>query len=247
MTDKNRVPEILGGIDVLGVNFQAFIDPSSGQPVFSQSGVARGLKIPRRSAAQIIGSEGFKALCGKDFSMARKLLTIANSQPISVVTQSDLVILVRIASEKGYAVAKSMQDASFAVLLQQSIDEKLNIDRPRKEYLEAGATLRQRIEYLHSYNSMKQSTFDGGYGVRGLCDINRQVSNLAVPDADDRRAVSKSWRKKCSGIETTKITIGNTVHQKAVEASDSKKSLDSNLGIAEDRTRKIYDILDAPF
>ena len=245
MISKHRVPEIPGGVQVLGVTFQAFVDPSINQAVFSQSGAARGLKIPRKSAANILSSEQFKRLRGGDFPMA-ELLTEANSRPISVVTQSDLVLLVQIAAEKGYLVAKSMQDASFAILLQQSVDEALKIERSRKEYLEAGATLRQKLEYRYSYHAMKNSTFKQGYGVKGLCRVNRQVSCLAILDADERRSASKSWRKKCSGVETVKITIGNTVHQKAVEAS-TKITLDKNLGIASQRTSDIYKLLDAPF
>lgn len=246
MARKDRVPEIPGGIDVLGVNFQSFLDPSTGFPVFSQSGASRGLDIPRRSVVDIMASERFKALRGKESPMGEKLLTEVNSQPILVITQTDLVILVQIGSEKKYPVPQSMQEASFAVLLQQSIDEKLNISRPRKEYLKAGATARQKLEYLHSYNNMKQSTFDGGYGVSGLCKVNRQVSGLAVPDADERRQKDKNWRRECNGEETARITIGNIIHKKAIDAS-SKGSFEKNLGIAEGRTNKIYDIMNEPF
>lgn len=245
MSSKHRVPEIPGGVQVMGITFQAFIDPSTKQAVFSQSGAARGLQIPRKSADNIFASEQFKHLRGGDFPMA-ELLTEVNSRPISVVTQADLVLLVQIASEKEYLVAKSMQNASFAILLQQSVDEALKIERSRKEYLEAGATLRQRLEYRYSYHAMRSSTFKKGCGVRGLCRINRQVSSLAIPDADERRKVSKSWRKKCSGVETVKITIGNTVHQKAVEAS-TEITLEKNLGTASQRTSDIYKLLDAPF
>lgn len=242
---QERVPEIVGGVKVLGVRFQAFIDPKTNQAVFSQSGAARGLKIPRKSAADILNSEQFKLLRGSRSPMA-KLLTEVNSQPISVVTQTDFVLLVQIAAEKGYPVAKSMQDASFAILLQQSVDQALKITRNCEEYLEAGATLRQKLEYRYSYHTMRDTTFSRGYGVRVLCDINRQVSSLAVPDADERRAITRSWRKKCSGVETVKITIGNTVHQKAVEASN-KTTLENNLNVASQRTSDIYKLLDAPF
>ena len=245
MVKKDRVPEISGGIDVLGVKFQAFIHPKTNQAIFSRSSVSRSLEISLRSIVRIIESEQFKALRGEDFQIGR-LLTTVSPRSIAVVTQTDLVCIVKIASEKGFPVAKSMQDASFAVLLQQSIDEKLNVSRSRKEYLDAGANARQKLKYLHSYNAMKQSVFDGKHGVRILCKVNRQVSEIAVPDADERREKDKNWRRKCNEEETVKITIGNTVHQKAVDAS-SKESLDKNLGIAEDRTKKIYDIMDQPF
>lgn len=242
-----RVPEIPNGIEVLGVRFQAFIDPQISEAVFSQRGVARALKIPRSSLANILTSEAFKTLLGKGYSWpSRRLNTTVSTRPIAIVTQLDLVFLVQIAAEKGYPVAKSMQEASFAVLLQQSVDEALNISRTRSEYLEAGANLRQQLEYRHSYHSMKESTFKHGHGVLGLCRVNKQVSALAVPDADVRRSVSKKWRQKCSAIETVKITIGNTVHQKAVEASDSL-SLSVNLHKAAERTTDIYRILEAPF
>lgn len=245
MSTQKGVPQIPEGVKVLGIKFQAFIDPKTNQAVFSQSGAARGLDIPRKSFLDILNSDEFKLLRGNDSPMA-KLPTTVNSQPISVVTQADLVLLVRIAADKGYPVAKSMQDASFAILLQESVDHALKINRDRQEYREAGATLRQKLEYRYSYNTMRDTTLDRGYGVRGVCRINRQVSSLAVADADERRTVSKSWRKKCSGVETVKITIANTVHEKAVEASN-KTTLDKNLNVASQRTSDIYNLLEAPF
>ncbi|NEO24878.1 hypothetical protein, partial [Moorena sp. SIO4A5] len=178
MLKSNKVAPIPGGIKVLGVEFQAFMHPVIEQPVFSRSGVSRGLKIPRRSVADIMNSSEFKALRGGDSSVAEKLLTTVNSNAIFVVTQVDLVILVKLASDKEYPVAVAMQDASFAVILQESIDEALGIPRERKEYLDAGATAREKLEYLHSYDKVKQTTFDGGHGVQGLCQVNRQVSRL---------------------------------------------------------------------
>lgn len=245
MTSLPRVPVISGGIKVLGVKFQAFVDPSTSQPVFSQRGAARALKMPGTSLRRILMSEDFKALRG-GYYCCTELNTTVSSTPISVITQADLVLLVQIAAEKGYFVARSMQEASFAVLLQQSVDEALGVERTRKEYLDAGASLRQKLEYRYSYHSMKESTFEKGHGVRGLCKVNRQVSSLAVHDADSRRALDKGWRRDCSGLEMVKITIGNTVHQKAVDAS-SPSYLDTNLGIALQRTSDIYHLLDAPF
>jgi hypothetical protein len=239
----NRVPEVT--VNVLGVVFQAFIDPQSKQAVFSQRGTARALKMPRTSLTRIINSKAFKSLRGDD-SPFPKLRTTVSPMPISAVTQSDLILIVQIASEKNFPVAKSMQDASFAVLLQESVDRALGIDRDRDEYLSAGTSLRVQLEYIHSYRSMKDITFDRGHGVRGLCKVNKQVSALAVPDADERRRQSKFWRQKCSGEETVKITIGNAVHEKAVEAS-AKTTLDSNLSLAAKRTSQIYELLDAPF
>lgn len=252
MVSKHRVPEIPGGVEVLGITFQAFIDPSTNQAVFSQRGVSRGLKIARSTLAGILNSKEFKALHSKDFEWPT-LLTTASSRPISVITQSDLSCLVKLLSDKKdaegnikYPVPKSMQDAGFPIILQQSVDHALGCQRSLGEYLEAGATLRQKLEYKISYHAMKNSTFRGGHGVKGLCRINKQVSTLAVPNAQERRFQDKGWRKKCSGEETVKITIGNTIHQKAVEAS-TKNTLDRNLGIASQRTSEIYELLDAPF
>ena len=240
----DRIPEIT--VNVLGVEFQAFLDPQSKQPVFSQRGTARALKMPRTSfLTRILHSDAFKRLRGGNFSRPT-LNTIVSSQPISVVTQLDLVLIVQIASEQGNAVAKSMQDASFAVLLQESVDRALGADRDREEYIQSGTDLRLQLEYRHSYHSMKTSTFDRGHGVKGLCRVNRQVSTLAVPDADERRRQSRSWRRKCSGEETVRITIGNTVHEKAIEAS-TRGNLDGNLKLAAGRTSQIYELLDAPF
>lgn len=246
MLERIRIPEIPSGIIVLGVEFQAFIYPDTNEPVFSRSGVARGLNIPRTTAIDIINSEEFKTLRGKGSSVSGNLLTTVNSQPISVVTQVDLVILVKLAAEKGYPVAQAMQDASFAVVLQESIDEALGISRKRKEYLDAGATAREKLEYLHSYDRVKQTTFDGGFGVRGLCQVNKQVSGLAVPNADQRRAKSPHWRQKCSSLETMKLTVANTVHENAVNAS-SKQTISKNLDTAKRRTEIICKLIDEPF
>ena len=245
MISLNRVAEIPNGIKVLGVKFQSFIDPRIDQPVFSQVGAARGLEIPARSLRRILSSEEFKRLRGSSLPLGG-LDTAVSSKPISVVTQTDLVLLVQLAAEKGYLVAKSMQEASFAVLLQQSVDEALGVERTRKEYLDAGASLRQKLEYRYSYHEMKESTLEKGHGVTGLCKVNRQVSMLAVYDADLRRELDKGWRRNCSAIETVKITIGNTVHQKAVEAS-TKSTLEGNLGKAAHRTVDIFLLLEAPF
>lgn len=242
-TSFNRIPEIT--VNVLGVEFQAFIDPQSDQAVFSQRGTARALKMPRTSLRRILTSGGFKALRGGNFSCPT-LDTTVSSKPISVVTQSDLVLIVQIASEKGNPVAQSMQDASFAVLLQESVDRALGVEREREDYIQSGTDLRLQLEYTHSYHSMKDVTLDRGYGVRGLCKVNKQVSTLAVPDADERRRESKFWRRKCSGEEKVKITIGNAVYEKAVEASTGG-TLDINLNVAAKRTSQIYDLLDAPF
>jgi len=215
-------------INVLGVSFQSFVDPSSNQPVFSQRGTARALNISRTSMARTIASEEFKALRGNRSSWA-KLNTNVSSRPISVITQSDLVILVKLLADKGHSTAISMQDASFALLLQQSVDEALGVERSRGDYLKAGATLRQQIDYRYSYVSLKEATFQKAHGVRGLCKINRQVSALAVDGADVLRGESKDWRRLCSGFEKVKLTIGNTVHQMAVE-STSPVDLDQKNG-----------------
>lgn len=232
-------------VPVLGVEFQAFTDTFTTQAVFSQRGTARALKMADKVVREILASDEFKTLRGGNFPRG-KLDTTINSRPIAIVTQADLVLLVQIAAERGYAVARSMQEASFAVLLQQSVDEVLQVSRSRQTYLDAGASLRQKLEYRYSYHAMKSATFRKGYGVRALCRVNRQVSSLAVKDADVRRAASKSWRKTCSGVEIIKITVGNAVHQKAVEAS-APTTLNKNLVEAAKRTTTIYELLEAPF
>jgi hypothetical protein len=232
-------------IKVLGVAFQSFIDPSNNHPVFSKHGAAEGLKVPESSLRKIIASQSFQGLRGNSFHCA-KLNTEVSPRPISVITQSDLVILVKLLAEKGYPVAISMQDASFAVLLQQSVDEVLNVERSRKDYLEGGATIRQQLDYRYSYVSLKESTFRKAHGVKGLGKINRQVSILAVKGSDDLRRKSKDWRKSCSGLAKVKLTIGNTVHQMAVESSNSG-DFDQKLGAAANRTSQIFELLEAPF
>jgi len=243
MSQQFRVPEI--EVKVLGVKFQAFVDPETKQPVFSQSGAARALQISERTVRRILVSDEFRSLRGKGLQRGT-LHTTVNPNPISVVTQADLVLLVQIAADRGFSIARSMQEASFAVLLQQSVDEALNVNRERREYLEAGATLRQKLEYRYSYHAMKDSTLQRGHGVRGLCKINRQVSSLAVADANERRQADKGWRRKCTAVETVKITIGNTVHQRAVEASN-QLTADANLREAALRTSAICVLLDKPF
>jgi hypothetical protein len=238
-----RIPPF--DITVLGVSFQAFIDPTTNQAVFSQRGAADGLKIPESSLRKILLSESFKSLRGST-SPCAKLCTEVSPKPISVVTQSDLVILVKLAAEKSYPVAISMQDASFAILLQQSVEEALGIERSRTEYLESGATLRQQLEYRYSYQALQELTFKGKHGVKGLCCINRQVSSLAVANSDELRQRSKNWRRFCSGIATVKLTIGNAVHQRAAAASN-QETFSSNLKTAADRTNQIYELIDAPF
>lgn len=242
-TPINRTPEIT--VNVLGVEFQAFIDPQSNQTVFSQRGTARALKMPRTSFLRILASGSFKALQGGHFPYTT-LNTTVSPKPITVVTQTDLVQIVQIASEKGNPVAKSMQDASFAVLLQESVDRALGVERKREEYIQSGIDLRVQLEYRNSYHSIRNTTFNRGHGVRGLCKVNKQVSTLAVPNADERRRGSKVWRRKCSGEEKVKITIGNAVHEKAIEAS-TNVTLDINLDVAARRTSQIYDLLDEPF
>jgi hypothetical protein len=102
------------------------------------------------------------------------------------------------------------------------------------------------FEYLQSYHLMKDSALEKGFGVRGLCKINRQVSDLAALNAAQRRKKDKSWRKNCSEDEVMKLTIGNFVHRKAVRAS-SRQTFTSNLGLAKQTTNEIFKIISARF
>lgn len=240
-------------IMIQGAPFEGFIDLKTSQVVFSDRGLSRSLKIARSSLATILDSDEFKSLCGVSYPRP-KLRTDINSNPISVLTPAQLAVLVKLLADKKnldgsprYPVPKAMHDAGFPIILQQSVDEALGIERERREYLEAGATLRQKLEYKYSYHLMRDTTFDKGLGVSGLCNINKQVSSLAVPDADERRAKSKDWRRNCTGVETTKITVGNTIYQKAVQSSPLKGVVDQNLEKAFQRTRQICDIIDQPF
>lgn len=98
---------------VLGVHLQGFRYPRINQVVFSQRGVARALKAAESTVRRWLASDQFKAYNGGCF-MRATLLTEANINPISVVTQADLVVLVKIGAENGNSVARSMHDASFA-------------------------------------------------------------------------------------------------------------------------------------
>lgn len=143
--NRLRVPEISGGIVVLGVKFQAFLDPATNQPVFSQSGTADALKVRESFVRRIRASTEFKCLRGGDLPTVY-LDTEVNSRPIAVVTQADLVCIVKVAAKKDISVAISMEAASFATILQQSIDEALGATHTRKEYLDAGTKLQLQIE-----------------------------------------------------------------------------------------------------
>lgn len=235
---------------VLGVHFQGFLDPRLNQVVFSQRGVARALKAAESTVRRWLASDQFKAY-NSGHSMRATLLTEANGNPISVVTQADLVVLIKIGSENCNPVARSMQDASFATVLQQSVDQVLGIKRPTKEYLDKGAAVRQKVEsrneYLRAYHSMEKATYESNHGVKGLCMINATVSNLAVPDADNRRKTDKSWRKNCTPDEKVKLTVGTAVCEKAAVASKGRSELGDKLGIASTRITKINDIYDEPF
>lgn len=238
------VPEI--SVIVLGVKFQAFVDPTTNQAVFSQIGVSRALKNDEKTIRRWLASKAFERLRGKA-SRFGTLLTKVSTKPISVVTQADLVALVQIGARRDNAVAKSMQDASFAVLLQESVDLALGIQRPRSEYLTKGATLRQQIEYAHTYHTLKGKTFENGHGVRGLCIVNKEVSSLAVTDADQRRKTNPAWRKRCSSDEVMRLTIGNAIATKAVQSALGSKELRPKLKLVADRCTEIFNILDQPF
>lgn len=231
---------------VLGVIFQGFLDPRINQVVFSQSEVARALRIDERTVRRWLDSYRFRVLRGEPF-LRGTLLTEVSSNPISVVTQADLVVLIRIGAERKNSVARSMHDASFAVLLQQSVDQVLGISRPISQYHKQGATLRQRAEYLHSYHELRDAAFENRHGVKGLCLLNATVSKLAVPDADKRRQKNSRWRNSCTKDETMKLTIGNSVCEKAAKASVGRKALKDITGRASCRITEIYSILDKPF
>lgn len=245
---SNKIASLIpGGINVLGISFHAFIHPDSSQPFFSQRGIAKGLKIPESTLRMILCSKEFNALYSKGFSCA-KILTEVSPNPVSALSTKDLICIVKFLSDKrGYPVAKSMQDAGFPIVLQQSIDQAIGETKRISEYLELGSIVRSKLEYLNSYHSMKDSVFSEGYGVSGLCNVNSLVSSIAVPDAELRRATSKGWRRKCSPFETLRLTVGNFIYERAVNSSSSKADFIEKCDIALERTQSIYDILDASF
>lgn len=250
MNDKLKL--IPDGIIVLGIQFQAFHHPNDkSQAVFSNRGIAKALNISESSLRVIIRSKFFKAFTGSNFPCV-KILTEVSPKPISVSTQSDLVLLVSyLAKNKKYPVPIAMFDAGFALILKQSVDEALRIDVPRNDYLYNGQFLREQIQnrhtYLNSYHQMEESTFNGGYGVTQLCHFNRQISSLAIPNADQRRQVSKDWRRNCSTSELVKLTVANELTNNAIQASSTNDVLNHNFNVVLQRSQKIYQLMDASF
>lgn len=130
---------------VLGVEFQAFKTEDS-RVVFSQSGVARGFEIDETSVRRIRASKTLKALPDKDFSPGGRLKTTSNSQPISVVTEAELVAMVGILAERGNDRAVAMHQASFAVVLKAEVDKALGQPTDTKEDIAKAAKLREQAE-----------------------------------------------------------------------------------------------------
>ena len=108
------------------------------------------------------------------------------------------------------------------------------------------ASVNSRQAYRLSYTCMEECTLKGGHGVCRLCVMNRNVSSIAVPDAEKRRKKSKDWRRKCSVKEFTKLGAGNLLLEKAVTAENSQ-SLGENLGTAYACLAKVCEILDTDF
>lgn len=130
-------------VNIVDVNFQAFMHPTTKQTVFSQAGVAKGFNISDTTASNWLKGIRLKRSNGKDVPAPSTLATTINSNPILVVTMADLAGMVKLGAERGNRIAQLIQNAGNAVLIQQSVDEALGIERKRSEYLQAGAQMKQ--------------------------------------------------------------------------------------------------------
>lgn len=133
-------------IEVLGQKFQSFLD-ESGNVVFSQTSAAKGLNLttPYR-ITEIQASKSFKAICSKDFEIRKTLKTTVSPRAISVVTMSELTELVNYLASRGDDRAVAMQQASFATVLQMSVDTAYGVSRDRQEYVDAATQAAKWLE-----------------------------------------------------------------------------------------------------
>jgi hypothetical protein len=149
MASSNYVA-VAKDIQVLGQTFQSFLT-ENGEVVFSKTSTARGLDLsdPKR-VSEILASKSFKSLPGHNSSDSEnnKLRAVVGSSTvsISVVTLSQLAQLVNYLAEKGDDRAIAMQQASFAVMLQQSVDVAYNVTRESAEYTDSASQLATLLE-----------------------------------------------------------------------------------------------------
>lgn len=131
-------------ITVLGQQFQSFLN-EAGQVVFSIVSAARGLDKPETSFRRLRASKQLKALLGKAPETST-LKTNVSPRSISVVTMTELTQMVNILAEQGDDRAISMQQASFALMLQQSVDVAYGTKRESEEYTSKASELAKVIE-----------------------------------------------------------------------------------------------------
>lgn len=131
-------------IEVLGQKFQSF-KTEDGEVVFSQTSAALGLDIASSTILRLKQSEAFKALPGNS-SVILRLKVSHSIKPIAVVTMAELANIVSLLAERGHDRAVAMQQASFAIMLQQSVDVAYGVQRESREYTEAAADLALLLE-----------------------------------------------------------------------------------------------------
>lgn len=169
-TSTEYIAPELKDFTVLGVAFQAFVD-ENGQKVFSEIGVERGMQPEKakgwlknirssrsRNKFTARQTQPQQALQPFDKTFVRpsndiqqaaqylKARTGNRTQTIRVITAAELLSVVSYLAERGNDRAIAMQEAGFAAILQQTIDEYDGIQRTHREYLEPAAKLRKQVE-----------------------------------------------------------------------------------------------------
>lgn len=134
-------------ITVLGQIFQSFAT-ETGEVVFSQSSSSVGLDIAETSVRRFLSENSPKALQGKVSGVRHFLKAKVGEsvQKISVVSMADLTAIVSYLADKGHDRAVAMQQASFALMLQQSVDVAYNVTRESKEYTDKASHLALLLE-----------------------------------------------------------------------------------------------------
>jgi hypothetical protein len=131
-------------IQVLGQEFQSFLT-EEGSVVFSQSSVAKGLGVAESSIRSLRQSKQLEDLQGKR-SDIRSLKVSHSRKPINVVNMTELTIMVGVLADRDHDRATAMQQASFAIMLQQSVDVAYGTERPAQEYVDRAAELAILVE-----------------------------------------------------------------------------------------------------
>lgn len=215
VTSEYIAPEIKE-FNVLGVPFQAFID-ENGQTVFSEIGVERGMQpekakgwlksIRSRSSFPARQSQSQQALqpfktqpfrtskdipATADTAQYLKTKTGRGTQTIRVITAAELLSVVSYLAERGNARAISMQEAGFAAILQQTIDDYDGIQRTHKEYNEPATQLRKnreqaRVELRSITGKFTTPTFH--------CNVFKPNNNLLFGEGYNRDSYKEDDRQ----------------------------------------------------